>query len=178
MRLKYPLGCVVALILACIGGHVRAQSADNKDISVTSACTDIDFMAGTWEVRAADGTLDATVRIDLGKGHCSSTELWSFTKVFGGAHVNCVMVYANRQHDWARLCSGFGDGDRYRSSGGKLSGNEIRFVHDDNATVEGVMQSLRLVNLPDKRIREIISESSDGGKSWKTIDDTYYSRKK
>ena len=176
MRFKYVFGYLAISMITCLSGQVRAQSADGKDASATSACTDIDFMAGNWEVRAADGTLDATVRIKLDAGHCHSTEYWSFAKVLGAGHVDCLMVYGNRQHDWARLCSGFGNGDRYRSSGGKLVGNEIRFVHDDNATNDRVTQALALVNLPDKRIHEIISESTDGGKTWKVIDDTFYSR--
>jgi hypothetical protein len=177
MKLGLIAACMATILVSWPRQDAVGQSAGGESASPANPCTDIDFMAGTWEVRDADGTVDASVKITLHPGHCSSTELWSFTKAFGGAHTTCLMVYENRSHDWARLCSGLGNGDRYRSSKGKLTDDGLRFIHDDNATVDGVTEGLVLANMPDHRIHELITQSTDGGHSWKTIDDTYYSRK-
>lgn len=168
----------LAVCLPGLFGAALAQSAIGAPPSPEGKCSDIDFMEGTWDVRDVNGTLDAVLRIKLDAGHCSSMESWQFTPVFGGKHVTCMMVYASGPRDWARLCTGFANGDRYRSSGGKRVGQELRLVHDTNAMTDGVVGSIVLVDLPDGRIQEVVRESVDGGANWRITDETYYSRHK
>jgi hypothetical protein len=177
MRIQYTVGCVVALIFTVAGGRVSAQSADKEHVSAARACTDIDFLSGHWNVHGlADGPMDATVRVQLSEGHCYATEFWKLSKSVGGGQGICLMAYSNQQHNWAHLCGGIGNGDRYRFSDGKLLGSELRFVGED--MVDGVTQVLSFSKLLDKQIHELVKESSDGGKTWKTIDDVYWSRTK
>jgi hypothetical protein len=175
MRIKYIFACAFALIFTVSGGHVGAQSADNKEISAAGACTDLDFLAGNWVVRGADGTSDATVRVKLGAGHCYGTEFWSFGKGLGGGRGICFLAYSNQKHNWAHIC-GVGAGDRYRFADGRLYGNEVRFAGEDMA--DGMTQMFTLVRLSDKRVHEMVKESHDGGNTWKSLADEYWSREK
>jgi hypothetical protein len=171
MFIRSTLGCWVALMFVFAGGHAGAQSSDNKEISAAGACTDLDFMAGHWRVHgSAGGPIDATLRVEISQGHCYATQYWERK----GGHGICFIAYGNQQHDWAQSCGGFGNGERYRFSGGKLSGSEVRFAAED--MVGGVTRVLSVFNLPDGRVRELVKESADGGKTWKTIDDVYWSR--
>src|ERR1700730_5161377 len=173
MRIGHSAGCLVALILTVCGGHVNAQSAENKEVSATGGCTDIDFWAVEWEVQRLDGSKDATVSIKLSAGHCFATEYWHYTRLRGGSHSVGIMAYSNEQHNWEYL-GGYHVGDRWRFSNGKLHGNELRFDADDMA--QGVAQTFSFFNLPDGRVHELELESSDGGKTWKTNVDVFWSR--
>jgi hypothetical protein len=173
MHIKLTVAGFLALTCAFTGEHVHGQSADHKTTSSTPACTDIDFWAGEWAVRRIDGTKDATVNIKLSNAHCYAIEYWNYTKLRGAGHAICVMAYSNQEHNWEYLC-GDAQGDRYRFSGGSLIGNELRFGGDDMAP--GITQRFSYFNLPDGRIRELELESSDGGKTWKTNVDVYWSR--
>jgi hypothetical protein len=175
MRIKCILGPALALVLTLSAGHLNAQSADQKTVAATGACGDIDFFAGRWDVHGADGTLDATAHVSLGKTRCYATELLRFGKAAGGGEGFCFLAYSSQKHDWSQTCS-LGNGDRYRFVDGRLEGNEMRFAGEDVG--KGVTQIFSLYRLPDNSVREVFKESADGGKTWKTLVEEYWSKKK
>jgi hypothetical protein len=175
MRIPITVGCLVVLISTFAGGRSIAQSADNKEGAPARACTDMNFLAGDWAVRGVDGTSDATVRVRLGGGKCYATEFWRFSQALGGGQGTCLSAYSNQKHNWTHIC-GVGNGDRFHFADGKSYGNEVRFVGMD--LPDGVAQTFTLSSLPDGRIHELVKESSDAGKTWKTLADEYWSRKK
>ena len=175
MFVRYALGCLALLTFAFAVGRADAQSADNKEASASSGCTDIDFWAGDWEVRRQDGKIIATVTIKLSDGHCFATEYWNYTKLRGSGHSICVIAYSNQKHNWEYLCAG-AFGDRYRFSNGQWLSNELRFEADDMPV--GVTQKFSYVLLPGGSIRELELESSDEGRTWKTNVDVHWSRKR
>jgi hypothetical protein len=175
VSIRYTLGFLVVLVFALSSSRVDAQSADKKDASATSGCTDVDFWAGDWEVRRQDKKIIATVSIKLSKGHCFATEYWHYTKLRGSSRSVGLMAYSNQQHNWEYL-GGANYGFRWRFSNGEMIGNELRFSADDMS--DSVTQTFSFFNLPDGRIHELEVESSDGGKTWKTNVDIYWSRRK
>jgi hypothetical protein len=174
MRHQYCVMAFIALTAGLAGRQVDGQSAHKQDVSATKGCTDIDFWEGEWAVHRLDGAKIATVSIKLSNGHCLATEYWHYSKLRGGGHSVGIMAYSNQRHNWEYL-GGYDVGDRWRFSDGHLIGNELRFDADDMP--EGATQTFSFFNLPDGRIRELELESSDGGKTWKTNVEIYWSKK-
>ncbi|HEY1772909.1 MAG TPA: hypothetical protein VGH91_06935 [Gammaproteobacteria bacterium] len=140
-----------------------------------AACADLayrqfDFWQGEWNVATADGKLVGRDRIEKDYGGCVLQEHW--TSVDGGTG-GSVTIYDMSRKLWHQT---------WVDSTGTLvvlEGNlkDGRMVMEGEMTQDGKRVRDRMSWTPqDGKIRQLWETSSDGGKTWKTIFDVYYSK--
>ncbi len=143
--------------------------------AANAACADLtyrqfDFWLGEWNVATADGKLVGHDQIEKAYGGCVLQEHW--TSVDGGTGGGVTM------YDWSRklwhqtwvdstgtlvvLEGGLKDGAMVMS--GEMVQDGKHLLDRMSWTPQGA------------KIRQLWETSSDGGKTWKTIFDVYYSK--
>jgi hypothetical protein len=140
-----------------------------------AACADLtyrqfDFWQGEWNVATADGKLVGHDQIEKAYGGCVLQEHW--TSVDGGTGGGVSMYDASRKlwhQTWVDST-----GTLVVLEGG-LKGDAM--VMTGEMVQDGKRQLDRMSWMPQgSKIRQLWETSSDGGKTWKTIFDVYYSK--
>lgn len=140
-----------------------------------AACADLqyrqfDFLLGDWNVATADGKLVGHDRIEKTYGGCVVQEHW--TSVDGGTGGSLSMYDLGRKL-WHQT---------WVDSTGTLvvlEGNlkDGAMVMTGSMTQDGKRVQDRMSWIPkDGKIRQLWEISEDGGKTWTTIFDVYYSK--
>ena len=168
---------LIALVLLC-GGCVRTAGADTL-VKAGSACDtpahrQFDFWIGEWDVHDAQGKLAGRNRITAIHGGCAIEEQWSGR---GGVTGSSINAYDAGRHRWHQTW--------VDSTGGLLlldgAWQDGRMVLRGDAPPEpGAAPALQRIGwqpLPDGRVRQLWESSSDGGATWSTVFDGYYSRR-
>jgi hypothetical protein len=129
-----------------------------------------DFWVGEWEVRDRDGKLVGVNSVSLEHNGCVVIERWRAASGNTGLSMN---YYDREARLWRQ--NWVSPGVILQMSGG---------MQDNAMTLEGPLQDvpeervtlLRGVwsRLPDGRLRQLFTESSDGGKTWHEWFDGYY----
>ena len=144
-------------------GFVRAACAD-------LAYRQFDFWQGEWNVATADGKLVGRDRIEKDYGGCVLQEHW--TSVDGGTG-GSVTIYDNSRKLWHQTWVD-STGTLVVLEGGFKDG---AMVMNGEMTQDGKRVQDRMSWTPQgNKIRQLWETSSDGGKTWKTIFDVYYSK--
>jgi hypothetical protein len=141
----------------CDGGHPR----------------EFDFWIGEWDVRDAEGKTAGVNRITNEGNGCVLVERWESASGGKGQSFNYYDPAAQR---WKQMWIGL---NLILHMEGGLSEGRMR--------LEGPLQYLgtsRITTLrgtwtplPDGRVRQHFEESEDGGKTWATWFDGYYTRR-
>jgi hypothetical protein len=144
-----------------------------------AACADLtyrqfDFMLGDWNVATADGKLVGRDHIEKTYGSCVVQEHW--TSVDGGTGGSVSMYDLSRKlwhQTWVDST-----GTLVVLEGG-LKGSAM--VMTGQMVQDGKHQMDRMTWTPvqvggTNKIRQLWETSSDGGKTWMTIFDVYYSK--
>ena len=140
-----------------------------------AACADLsyrqfDFMLGDWNVATAEGKLVGRDHIEKTYGSCVVQEHW--TSVDGGTG-GSVSIYDMSRKLWHQTWVD-STGTLVVLEGGLKDG---RMVMTGEMTQAGKRVQDRMSWMPqDGKIRQLWETSEDGGKSWRTIFDVYYSR--
>ena len=139
------------------------------------ACADLvyrqfDFMLGDWNVATADGKLVGHDHIEKAYGACVVQEHW--TSVDGGTG-SSFSIYDMSRKLWHQTWVD-STGTLVVLEGG-LKGTGM--VMSGEMVQDGKRVQDRMSWTPkDGKIRQLWETSSDGGKTWVTIFDVYYSK--
>ena len=158
------MSIVMAAVFLFGNSLLFSQSEEKKDISTTSACTDLDFLLGDWQISNQAGTISATATVQAGPNHCYLTQT-SKTSRFDFL---CLTAYSNTSHDWHMLC-GSSNGGRPFYSNGVRHGDEVSFMVDD-AKDPTVHHRFSFSRLPDGNVRDAQQSSNDNGRTWSKPD--------
>ena len=139
------------------------------------SCVDLayrqfDFMLGDWNVATAGGKLVGRDRIEKTYGGCVVEEHW--TSVDGGTG-GSVSIYDASRKLWHQTWVD-STGTLVVLEGGFKDG---RMVMTGEMTQKGKRLQDRMSWIPEGgKIRQLWETSDDGGKTWRTIFDVYYSK--
>lgn len=167
------LGCAVA-VPGVVDVMAQETTADARPCERSPVHRQFDFWEGEWEVRTADGTLAGTNRIERVAGGCALSESWTSAR---SAYVGRSLNYVDAaQGKWVQVWTD-SDGNVIALQGGLAEGS-MRLV-GELIDRQGRKSPFRGVwtPLPDGRVRQLLEESKDGGKSWAQWFDGYYGRK-
>jgi hypothetical protein len=133
-----------------------------------------DFWSGSWTVtdptgKAVVGTNDITVEL----GGCVLHEHWKGAKGGVGESFNIYDAASKRWHQtWVDA-----SGSLVVLNGGIVDGKMVLEGPGYGAKGEPATNRISWEKLPDGRVRQLWTVSTDGGKSWTTSFDGYYGRK-
>ncbi len=133
-----------------------------------------DFWSGSWTVtnptgKAVVGTNDITVEL----GGCVLHEHWKGAKGGVGESFNIYDAESKRWHQtWVDA-----SGSLVVLNGGIVDGKMVLEGPGFGARGEPATNRISWEKLPDGRVRQLWTVSTDGGKTWTTSFDGYYAKK-
>jgi tetratricopeptide (TPR) repeat protein len=133
-----------------------------------------DFWVGDWDVLTPGGAKAGTNSIQKVAGGCALLENWSSIYGGGGKSLN---FYEPSKHKWVQM---------WADSSGEIIPTEGEYkdgaMHLEGELIEqsGKKSLYRgtWTPLPDGRVHQFLEQSLDGGKTWNTWFDGFYSRRK
>lgn len=135
---------------------------------------DFDFWIGEWDVAIANGTPAGTNSIQPAERGCVLIENWKNTAGGTGMSIN----YLDKSTDeWVQIWNAEG-GSQINIRGG-LTDEGMRLEGYLHTVGTGTTVPFRALwtPLPDGRVRQFFEQSNDGGKSWVTWFEGFYTRK-
>lgn len=159
-----------AMVLACLS-TAAAEAASPP--CAEGPHREFDFWVGEWDVRDAEGKTAGVNRIASEENGCVLVERWKSAAGGSGQSYN---YYDPAARKWKQLWVGLGI--LLHMEGGLVDGS-MRLEGPLQYLADGRRTTLRGTwsKLPDGRVRQHFEESADGGKSWTTWFDGYYSRR-
>lgn len=163
------------------------QALESPAQASTSACKiahaqDFDFWLGRWEVRTADGTLAGYNHIHPILDGCTIQEdyrtgdgkyIGRSLNRFDPASQAWRQVWVDNGGMWLSLSGGL-QGEAMVLRGEYLQRRDAKGALLDKA--RSTLQEIRWTLLPDKRVQQRWRSSTDGGQSWTTLFDGFYTR--
>ncbi len=134
-----------------------------------------DFWLGEWTVRGPAGKVVGENRLtSLHKG-CVLFENWTGAGGFTGSSLN---VYDAERKKWHQTWVDVGGG--LLQLDGEFSDGKMVLVGKSAPDAQGVvtLQRITWTPLPDGRVRQHWETSADGGKTWTSAFDGYYTKVK
>ena len=164
------LPLLIALI-APMNSDAQAPGADARKCE-GEAYRAFDFWIGEWEVRDRDGKLVGTNSITLEQNGCVLIERWRASSGNTGMSMNYYDREALRwRQNWVSpgvILQMIGEA----SKGRMILEGPLQNVPEARVTLlRGVWSQL-----PDGRVRQLFTESSDGGTNWQEWFDGSYTR--
>ncbi len=132
-----------------------------------------DFWIGNWDVQVNGQTVGENL-VELEARGCTLVENWKGGSGNIGKSLN---VYDPAVKKWKQFY--VGSGGMVLEVAGEYKDNVMR-LEGETVGQNGarVLNILSFHNLPDKTVRQHWQTSSDGGKTWQTVWDAIYVRKK
>ncbi|MDJ0918218.1 MAG: hypothetical protein QNJ05_10665 [Woeseiaceae bacterium] len=133
-----------------------------------------DFWVGDWDVHTADGTLAGENSIAKVHNGCLVTESWQGVQGSVGTSIN----YLDRVNDeWVQIWNDAG-GSQINIRGG-LTDDGMLLVGKIHYISNGTTADFRGLWTPlsDGRVRQFFEQSVDGGKTWTTWFEGFYTKK-
>jgi hypothetical protein len=165
-----PSKLLPAMTLACLSAGVATAA--------TPPCAEgpfrqFDFWAGEWDVRDAEGKQAGVNTISREENGCVLVERWRSAAGGTGQSYN---YYDPSTGKWKQLWVGSGillhmEGGPHE--GGMRLEGPLQYLGQGRTTILRGTWSL----LADGRVRQLFEESQDGGKSWTTWFDGFYTRR-
>jgi hypothetical protein len=142
------------------------------------AARQFDFWLGEWDVypTASPTVIAGFNRISRKSSGCVIMEEWESAGAHNGVSINYFDPITGK---WNQKWAGSGQ-DIVEFYDGEYSDGVIRFKFDAPAPIGGVAPTGRLTftNLGTDKVRQHSEQSSDGGKTWVTIYDFTYIKRK
>lgn len=155
---------LLILFMLLLPGFVHAACAD-------LAYRQFDFWLGEWNVATTDGKLVGRDRIEKDYGACVLQEHW--TSVDGGTG-GSVSIYDMSRKLWHQTWVD-STGTLVVLEGGLKDGRMV--MSGEMVDSSGKHELDRMSWIPEGgKLRQLWETSADGGKTWKTIFDVYYSK--
>ncbi|MCI0706733.1 MAG: hypothetical protein L0Y80_04505 [Ignavibacteriae bacterium] len=159
--------CCVALLPAL---HAQQPPTPCKD---SPEFRQFDFWIGEWEVRNPKGVKVGESNIQLIIADCVIFENWTGA---GGGSGKSFNVYNAATKKWQQFWVGSGGGVLEFSGG--LNGNKMEYTAQSTSKDGNVIHHrMTYFNNPDKTVRQLWENSTDGGKQWTVAFDGLYVRK-
>ena len=152
----------------------RAQPAARPELAPESR--QFDFWLGDWEVTEPDGKDAGSNRIELVANGAGLLENWTGHPVPAGGNGKSLNAYNSARKQWQQFWIGSGGGV-LELAGGLVNGS---MVLTGEHAVRGSQVTERITWTPnaDGSVRQHWEHSADGGKSWQTVFDGVYRKKK
>jgi hypothetical protein len=132
-----------------------------------------DFWLGDWAVAGPTGNAVGTNRITLEQGGCVLHEHWTGAKGSTGESFNLYDAAAKHWHQsWVD-----NSGTLLLLDGGLVDGRMILSGLGQGPKGEPIINRIAWEKLGDGRVRQTWTVSSDGGATWTSAFDGYYSKK-
>ena len=135
-----------------------------------------DFWIGEWDVTTSpksDGSKGGNSVIQSVSGGCALLENWTSIKGGQGKSLN---AYNPRVHEWQQYWIGQdGNVTEFRTS--HFDGNSLSFL-TDNGPGPHLIGRLTFTPLDKNLVRQHYESSADSGRTWTTVYDLYYHRKR
>jgi hypothetical protein len=135
-----------------------------------------DFWIGEWEVRRPDGALAGTNVIDTVLGGCALRERWSGSRGGHGTSLNSWSRFDGKWHQiWVD------DSGMFLELEGGLEGDRMVLTGALPSAADSTRLARQRVTwtpMPDGKVRQLWEASEDGGRSWTTIFDGVYERRR
>jgi hypothetical protein len=133
-----------------------------------------DFWVGEWDVRGPAGKLAGGNVITKSHNSCVLIEHW--TSVNGGTGMS-INYFDHAEEEWVQIWNS-GSGSQINIRGG-LTADGMLLVGIIHTVGNDTTQPFRglWTELPDGRVRQFFEISADGGETWATWFDGYYTRK-
>jgi hypothetical protein len=135
--------------------------------------SEFDFWLGEWDVRDAAGNFAGTNRIEKVEHGCLITETWTGASGSTGFSINYLDASDGK---WVQIWNAAG-GTQINYRGG-LTDDGMRLTGVISSAAGGAAAPFRglWAPLPDGRVRQFFEQSNDGGETWVTWFDGYYTR--
>jgi hypothetical protein len=161
-----------AVLLACVGASVAsAQTPTPKSPCGAPEYRQFDFWLGDWDVADANGKLVGRNRITAAQKGCALLEQWEGKGGVTGASLNAWDADRRRWHQtWIDS-----SGSLLLLEGGIVDGRMVLAGTANDATGKPARQRITWQKLSDGRVRQTWESSADGGATWTTAFDGYYS---
>lgn len=166
---------ILVVSLAISAWPAAAQEPDRKP------CTDperraFDFWLGEWDVFNPQGQKAGANRIESILNGCALLENWTGSRGGAGKSLNFFNAATRR---WEQLW--VADAGGVHKYTGEFKDGAMRFEHGEHIQPGGarVRGRMTLTPLEDGRVRQLIEQSKDEGKTWTVwFDGTYVRRVK
>jgi hypothetical protein len=125
----------------------------------------LDFWAGDWEVRSAQGQVVGKSHVEPVSGGCALLESW--TDGMGGTG-RSLSAYNPERGAWQQFWVGqYGDVTEYRES--EWSDGRVALVAQETLPDgRALRRRMTFTRLPDGAVRQAFELSRDGGRTWAT----------
>ena len=163
-RLLWSL-CLGALLI----GPASAQTTPPAETRL------LDFWLGNWEVFTAAGPKDGENHIEKLLGGFAVLENWT---ELDGREGKSWFYYHSPEKRWKQVWVTDGGSVKEKIQVDGAPAGSVRF-RGEIFRKDGrkVLDQTTLTPLPDGRVRQVIEQSTDGGKTWRTGYDALYVRK-
>jgi hypothetical protein len=159
-----------ALLAAAMSFAVHAQDAKPAPCSAPEH-RQFDFWLGEWEVRGPAGKVAGQNSIASTHGGCVVLESWKGT---GGVTGSSFNVYDPERKKWRQTWVDSTGG--ILDLEGAFAGGRMVLASAPPSKGDAINR-ITWERLPDGRVRQLWETSSDGGATWKTAFDGYYSKR-
>jgi hypothetical protein len=158
--------------LAALTMSVAAHAQDAKPAPCSAPeYRQFDFWLGEWEVRGPAGKVAGQNTITSTHGGCVLFENW---KGAGGVTGSSFNVYDPAKKKWRQMWVD-GTGGILDLEGALVDGRMV--LASAPASKSDAVNRITWERLPDGRVRQLWETSSDGGATWKTSFDGYYTKR-
>ena len=135
----------------------------------------LDFWVGEWDVFLATGPKDGDNRIEKMLGGFVVQENWT---ELDGHEGKSWFYYYRPEKRWKQVWVTDGGGVKEKAQVDGAPAGSVRF----RGTIllrdgRHLLDQTTLTPLPDGRVRQVIEQSADEGKTWQTVYDAYYVHK-
>jgi hypothetical protein len=156
--------------------EVLAQA--NRNLRPCAAAPEnrqFDFWVGEWDVQNPKGQPAGTSSVQLILGDCTIFENWtSASGTYSGKSFN---IYNSSLKKWQQFWTD--DKGGVLEFTGEYRDGELRYTGESlDQKGNHVLHRLTFFNLAPARVRQLWEQSTDGGKTWTTVFDGLYVRKK
>lgn len=153
---------------------VAAKPAQAYPCEVNERFSEFDFWLGEWEVHDAAGNFAGRNHIEKVEHGCLITETWAGGSGSTGFSINYLDMTDGK---WVQVWNSAG-GSQINYRGG-LTEDGMLLVGKIHYVASGITAPFRglWTRLPDGRVRQFFEQSNDGGKTWITWFEGFYTRK-
>lgn len=167
-------------LLSRLAGHegfdqlIQALRVRSYPCEHDAAFAAFDFWVGAWEVHVANGTYAGSNLIDKAQHGCVLIENWSSASGGSGMSVNYLDKASG---EWVQVWND-GGGNQINIRGG-LTDDGMLLVGTIHYVATGTSAPFRGLWTPldDGRVRQFFEQSNDGGTTWSTWFEGFYTRK-
>ncbi len=145
------------------------------------ACTSeehrqFDFWVGEWEVKNPNDQIVGSSKIELVSNNCAILENWKSSKGSEGKSLNYYSILDKQWHQkW------IGSNGIPIEFSGIYNANAKALEYSGKGVGQGgvsLLNKLTFYHLSDTHVRQLWEQSTDEGKTWNTVFDGHYYRKK